>query len=87
MAFKIKLFQIIVSFLGSSAESMGNLELPKLAKGVKPGINRNEVYSISVQIPPLPEQKRIVGILDKAFVAITTAKKRRKESVKRPRAF
>ncbi len=51
MVFKIKLFQIIGSFLGSPAESMGNLELPKLAKGVKPGINRNEVYSISVQIP------------------------------------
>lgn len=31
------------------------LELPKLAKGVKPGINRNEVYAIEVRIPPLPE--------------------------------
>ena len=40
------------------------LDLPKLAKGVKPGINRNEVYSISVAIPPLPEQHRIVSELD-----------------------
>ncbi|MCG2809200.1 MAG: restriction endonuclease subunit S, partial [Candidatus Portnoybacteria bacterium] len=41
-----------------------NLELPKLAKGVKPGINRNEVYSIDVNIPPFPEQKSIVKKLD-----------------------
>ena len=29
---------------------------------------------ISIPIPPFPEQKRIVGILDKAFSAISTAK-------------
>jgi len=50
------------------------LELPKLAKGVKPGINRNEVYSQVTRVPPLPEQKRIVGILDEAFDGIATAK-------------
>ncbi|MEI6091940.1 MAG: restriction endonuclease subunit S, partial [bacterium] len=50
------------------------LELTKLAKGVKPGINRNEVYSISSRFPPLPEQQRIVAILDEAFAAIATAK-------------
>jgi type I restriction enzyme, S subunit len=65
-----------------------NLELPKLAKGVKPGINRNEVYSIDVQIPTLSEQQRIVTIMDEAFTAIATAeRKRQKESAKRPRAF
>ncbi|MDP2777227.1 MAG: restriction endonuclease subunit S, partial [Anaerolineales bacterium] len=41
-----------------------SLELPKLAKGVKPGINRNEVYSIPVLIPPLAEQRAIVGRLE-----------------------
>jgi type I restriction enzyme S subunit len=44
-----------------------------LAKGVKPGINRNEVYSIGVKIPPLLEQQRIVAILDEAFESIATA--------------
>lgn len=43
------------------------LELSKLAKGVKPGLNRNEVYSIEVNIPPLSEQKRIVKFLDEVF--------------------
>jgi len=39
---------------------LNHLKLPKLAKGVKPGINRNEVYSIDLHIPPLSEQRRIV---------------------------
>lgn len=43
------------------------LNLPSLAKGVKPGINRNEVYSIRVRIPGLKQQKRIVSILDHCF--------------------
>ena len=50
------------------------LDLPRLAKGVKPGINRNEVYSQVAKIPPLAEERRIVGILDKAFDGIATAK-------------
>ena len=64
---------------------LSNLELPKLAKGVKPGINRNEVYSINVQIPPLPEQKRIVVILDKAFAAISTAKENAEKNLQNGR--
>lgn len=50
------------------------LDLPKLAKGVKPGINRNDVYSIEVSIPPLTEQRRIVGVLDEVFGDIKMAK-------------
>jgi type I restriction enzyme S subunit len=34
----------------------------------------DEYKQILVPLPPLPEQKRIVGILDKAFAAISTAK-------------
>ncbi len=49
------------------------LGLQKLAKGVKPGINRNDVYALQVPIPPLPEQKRIVAILGEAFEGIATA--------------
>ena len=41
-----------------------NLKLPKLAKGVKPGINRNEVYSLKVYAPSLPMQYNIVTKLD-----------------------
>lgn len=50
------------------------LDLPGLAKGVKPGINREEVYALPVRLPQIIEQRRIVTILDEAFDAIATAK-------------
>jgi type I restriction enzyme S subunit len=50
------------------------LDLPGLAKGVKPGINRNDVYALSVPLPPLGEQKRIVAVLDQAFAALDRAR-------------
>lgn len=37
-------------------------------------LRKNEILNCPLLIPPLPEQKRIVGILDKAFAAISTAK-------------
>ncbi len=40
------------------------LDLPSLARGVKPGINRNEVYAKVVKVPSLLEQQRIVAKLD-----------------------
>ena len=52
---------------------LSSLNLTSLAKGVKPGINRNDVYQINSMFPPLPEQERIVAILDEAFAAIATA--------------
>lgn len=36
------------------------LNLQSLAKGVKPGINRNDVYALECAFPSLPEQKQIV---------------------------
>lgn len=47
---------------------LGTLNLTSLAKGVKPGLNRNDVYAIEVRdIPHLKEQERIVELLDDAF--------------------
>lgn len=39
------------------------LELPKLARGVKPGINRNEVYSLEVKLPLWTSKKIWCGCL------------------------
>jgi len=50
------------------------LNLPSLARGVKPGINRNDIYAIEVRLPPLDEQKRIVAVLDQAFAALDRAR-------------
>jgi type I restriction enzyme S subunit len=63
------------------------LDLPSLAKGVKPGINRNEVYSQVAKVPPLPEQRRIVGILDEAFVGIATAKANAEKNIQNARSL
>ncbi len=66
---------------------LATLDLPSLAKGVKPGINRNEVYALPVNIPPLPEQKRIVGILDEAFAGIATARANAEKNLENARAL
>ncbi len=50
------------------------LNLPDLATGVKPGINRNRVYELQVKTPSLSEQQRIVAILDQAFADIEKAR-------------
>ncbi len=53
---------------------MLTLNLPTLAKGVKPGINRNEAYALDFPLPPLDEQKRIIAILDAAFDGLARAR-------------
>lgn len=37
------------------------LGLDKLGKGIKPGLNRNDAYSLVIAIPPRSEQKAIVS--------------------------
>ena len=36
------------------------LSIPSLAKGIKPGINRNDVYDLSIAVPNLSEQKILI---------------------------
>lgn len=66
---------------------LATLELTKLAKGVKPGINRNEVYSQTTRVPPLAEQQRIVAILDEAFEGLATAKANAEKNLQNARAL
>ena len=40
------------------------LDLDSLGKGIKPGLSRNEVYELSLGVPPLAEQSRIVARVD-----------------------
>lgn len=61
------------------------LDLPSLAKGVKPGINRNEVYGIAVKTPPLPEQERVVGFIDGVFEKATKAKENAEKNLQNAR--
>lgn len=41
-----------------------SLRLDELGKGIKPGLNRNEAYSLVAALPPLNEQYRIVEKVD-----------------------
>ena len=54
--------------------TLNRLELPKLARGVKPGINRNDVYALRIPLPPLREQRRIVAVLNEAFEGLDRAR-------------
>lgn len=49
------------------------LNLPSFARGVKPGINRNDIYAIKVDLPSVEEQQQIVARLDAAFKKIDHA--------------
>ena len=40
-----------------------------------PGLNRRDVYRQSIPLPPLPEQKRIVAVLNKQLAAVERAKR------------
>jgi type I restriction enzyme S subunit len=44
------------------------------SRSAQDGFSKDDIYNFPVPIPPLPEQQRIVGILDKVFDGITTAK-------------
>ncbi len=46
------------------------LNLPSLARGVKPGINRNDVYEQTIPLPSLSEQQSIIAKIDAAFAEI-----------------
>ena len=51
------------------------------------GVKLPFVKSLQIPICPLPEQKRIVGILDKAFDGIATAKANAEKNLKNARAL
>jgi type I restriction enzyme S subunit len=51
------------------------------------GIKASLLKSIPIEFPPLPEQQRIVGILDEAFEGITTAKANAEKNLHNARAL
>jgi len=51
------------------------------------GLNMGLISSIEIPIPPLPDQQRIVGILDEAFDGIATAKANAEKNLQNARAL
>ena len=65
-----------------------NFDLKRFASGSGvPTLNRNFVHDELVNVPPLPEQQRIVGILDEAFDSIATAKANAEKNLDNARAI
>ncbi len=50
-------------------------------------INKGQIEQIEIAAPPLPEQRRIVGILDEAFAGIATAKANAEKNLQNARAL
>ena len=46
-----------------------------------------DVTRATIPVPPLPEQRRIVGILDEAFAGIATAKANAEKNLQNARAL
>ncbi|MBI4963491.1 MAG: restriction endonuclease subunit S [Desulfomonile tiedjei] len=71
----------LIYFLNHSdlSEFVNGLTVPKL--------NQGSLREIPIPLPPLPEQQRIVGILDKAFEGIATAKANAEKNLQNARAL
>jgi type I restriction enzyme S subunit len=55
---------------------LAGLNLGKLDKSSAiPGLNRDDVYNITIPLPPLAEQRRIATIIEKKLAAVEKAKK------------
>ena len=50
--------------------------------GIIGGVSMNKFKELEIPLPPLPEQQRIVAILDEAFAAIATAKANAEQNLK-----
>jgi type I restriction enzyme S subunit len=52
-----------------------------------PKLNQGSLREIPVPVPPLPEQRRIVALLDEAFAGLATAKANAERNLKNARAL
>ena len=63
-------------------------QMESLQKGASyPAVTEGDVKMQVVPVPPLPEQQRIVGILDQAFAGIATAKANAEKNLQNARAL
>jgi type I restriction enzyme S subunit len=52
-----------------------------------PGISREQVLGLQIPVPPLAEQRRIVGVLDEAFASLATAQAHAAQNLQNARAL
>jgi type I restriction enzyme S subunit len=67
---------------------LNHSDLTDYVSGVTvPKLNQGNLREIPIPVPPLPEQQRIVGILDEAFAGIATAKANTEKNLRNARAL
>ncbi len=76
-----------VRFLFSWLKSVAHLIVAEGTGATVQGVKLPFVKSLQVPIPPLSEQKRIVGILDEAFDGLVTAKANAEKNLLNARAL
>jgi len=65
-----------------------HFDLSEFVSGLTvPKLNQGSLREIPIPVPPLPEQQRIVGILDEAFDGIATAKANAEQNLQNARAL
>lgn len=55
--------------------------------GAQPNISQVKIKNTKIPLPPLPEQRRIVAILDEAFTAVAKAKANAEQNLKNAKAL
>jgi type I restriction enzyme S subunit len=63
-----------------------HVELPKRG-AAQPFISKGDIQTFQVPVPTLPEQQRIVSLLDEAFAGIATAKANAEKNLQNARAL
>ena len=81
--------QIIPAFFNYYSQSTDYLDAvdAETSGTTRNRISRANLGNIAVPVPPLPEQQRIVGILDEAFDGIVTAKANAEQNLQNARAL
>ena len=86
---RFKLKEIQPEFFNFYSQSNDYLEaIAKECSGAtRNRISRSNLGLIAIPLPPLPEQRRIVGILDEAFAGLATAKANAEKNLQNARAL
>lgn len=67
---------------------LNHSDLTEFVSGLTvPKLNQGSLREIPIPLPPLPEQQRIVGVLDEAFAGIATAKAHAEKNLQNARAL
>ena len=57
------------------------------ARSAQAGFSKDDIFNFPVPLPPLAEQRRIVGILDEAFAGIAVAQRSAQQNLQNARAL